>query len=117
MSTADSIGGPSFSTHSQPPTPEQSGPSIIQRLQERAEQRLNHYAREEEEKERAAQNRKQRRLLGGRFRLRRDSQDAVDKVRRLSRAEKKKAKEELKRLSKLSERELKIYQMLSDPNN
>ena len=36
---------------------------------------------------------------------------------RLTRKEKKKMKEELKRLSSISERELKIYQMLSNPNN
>ena len=56
-------------------------------------------------------------VLKSKFKLKRDSKEAREKMAKLSRKEKKKLIKEHERLSKLSQRELHAHMMMKDPNN
>ena len=101
-----------------------SGPSIMKQLRERAlnQLELKHQEYERQQQELAElelkrKEKKRTKLFRNHFKLKKDSTEAQDKIKKLSRKDKKHIKQEYERLSQLSQRELQSHMMLKDPNN
>lgn len=73
-------------------------PSLVQRLQERANEKLRVKAKEFEERQKLEERKNKRRIFKNRFKLKKDSHEAREKAERLSRKERKRAKLEMQRL-------------------
>ncbi|CDW79965.1 UNKNOWN [Stylonychia lemnae] len=93
-----------------------STPSIIDKLREKANKNFEAKKQEYVEKQQEEKKNK-RRLFKKKFKFKKDSKEAKEKVKKLGRKEKKKLREEYRKLQKLTQRELIAYKMLNDPNN